>query len=128
MKTVGLVIMFASLLIATANAEDSFSTPAKDTPGPSVSNLDKKALGEWLLDAEHAGLAQGVDHRIILSAGDEDPFCATMRTYRMKRESRDSDSVRRSGYTTCVPMTRFRIETSAKPKPQGEDGPRLQPE
>jgi len=49
-------------------------------------------------------------------------FCAYMRTYRVKREYRNSDEVRPAGYTTCVPSKRFEVrsavEVHAEPAPQ----------
>lgn len=41
-------------------------------------------------------------------------FCAYMRTYRVKRQYRDSDVVRPAGYTTCVPGKRFELRSAVQ--------------
>lgn len=38
--------------------------------------------------------------------------CLSIRSYVVKRDSKDSDAVHPAGYTTCVPMTRFRLKTA----------------
>ncbi len=64
--------------------------------------------------------------RVILSPDDGDGFtlslhdnnasCVYMRTYRVKREARDSDVTRPAGYTTCVPVARFVVKSAAESK------------
>ena len=41
-----------------------------------------------------------------------DATCFAIRSYRVVREDPQSDSVRRDGYTTCVPAARFRVYTT----------------
>ncbi len=41
-------------------------------------------------------------------------FCAYMRTYRVKRQYRDSDVVSPAGYTTCVPSKRFELRSAVE--------------
>lgn len=43
-------------------------------------------------------------------AGDQQLFCAYMRTYRVKREYQDSDFVRPTGYAECIPTQRFEVK------------------
>jgi hypothetical protein len=40
--------------------------------------------------------------------------CAYMRTYRVKRQARDSDAVAPAGYTTCVPTRRFEMRSAVE--------------
>jgi hypothetical protein len=49
-----------------------------------------------------------------LFSGDDEQFCAFMRTYRVKRDSRDSDMVRADGYTTCVPTARVTLKSTVE--------------
>ena len=39
-------------------------------------------------------------------------FCAYIRAYRVKRESRGSDVMAPAGYTTCVPAQRFELRSA----------------
>lgn len=41
-----------------------------------------------------------------------DTTCYAIRSYVVKRDSKDSDSVHPVGYTTCVPATRYRLKTA----------------
>lgn len=41
-----------------------------------------------------------------------DMTCLAIRSYVVKRDSKDSDSVHPAGYTTCVPAARFRLKTA----------------
>jgi len=43
-----------------------------------------------------------------------EPFCAYMRTYRVRREYRNSDAVSPAGYTTCVPSARFEMRNAVQ--------------
>lgn len=38
--------------------------------------------------------------------------CLSIRSYVVKRDSKNSDSVHPTGYTTCVPAKRFRLKTA----------------
>jgi hypothetical protein len=42
----------------------------------------------------------------------EDTLCLTMRTYKVARDDRRSDSTHAVGYTTCQPATRFHVHTA----------------
>jgi hypothetical protein len=41
-----------------------------------------------------------------------DSLCYAIRSYVVKRDSKDSDSVHPVGYSTCVPATRYRLKTA----------------
>lgn len=38
--------------------------------------------------------------------------CLSIRSYVVKRDSKDSDAVHPAGYSTCVPVARFRLKTA----------------
>jgi hypothetical protein len=40
-----------------------------------------------------------------------DVTCLSIRSYVVKRDSKNSDSVHPAGYSTCVPASRFRVKT-----------------
>ena len=46
-----------------------------------------------------------------------EPFCAYMRTYRVRREYRGSDEVSPAGYTTCVSSNRFEVRSAVQTEP-----------
>ena len=41
-----------------------------------------------------------------------DVTCLSIRSYVVKRDSKNSDSVHPAGYSTCVPASRFRVKTA----------------
>ena len=87
-------------------------------------NTDTAAIQEWLERQGHttwpriAGnrtfLSPNDDDGFLLPLGDQEPSCVFMRTYRVKREARDSDVTRPAGYTTCVPAGRFAVKRAVK--------------
>jgi hypothetical protein len=48
------------------------------------------------------------------TADDQRYDCAFIRTYRVRRESKDSDAVTYSGYTTCVPTRRVALKSAVE--------------
>jgi hypothetical protein len=41
-----------------------------------------------------------------------DVTCLSIRSYVVKRDNKNSDSVHPAGYSTCVPASRFRVKTA----------------
>jgi len=48
----------------------------------------------------------------LLTLQQDEKTCYTLRTYRVARETPDSDSTRPAGYSTCQPATRFQLKTA----------------
>ena len=107
MKTLGLCFLFLSFaLVVDALAQEQANAPALNT--------DKAAIQKWLArDGQTRWPRIHGDRGIfppddrdssIFSLYDREWSCAYMRTYRVKREARDSDITRAAGYTKCVPM------------------------
>jgi hypothetical protein len=48
----------------------------------------------------------------ILTLEQNEATCYTLRTYRVARETPDSDSTRPAGYSTCQRATRFQLRTA----------------
>jgi hypothetical protein len=109
MKTLGLCFPFLlSVLVVNASAQQQSNSPALNT--------DKEAIQKWLARGGQTKW-QGIDSdRIMLSLDDNNASCVYMRTYRVKREARDSDVTRPAGYTTCVPVARFVVKSAAESK------------
>ena len=122
MKVLGLSLLLLCL-VATAAAQSS-SDPQK---GNQVTAQDSRSSGTLLLPhltRDRALWSEWEPHdwRIPEGVSGTNSYCAYMRTYRMKRESRDSDAVRLAGYTKCVPSNRF--ETRNAVQIQTEPTPR----
>jgi hypothetical protein len=112
MKTLGLCSLLLFVLLAIV--------PARGQSDGLTLNTDKDAIQKWLLRKGQSG--QGYrfvlppqDSNFAISVGELEPGCMYMRTYRVKREARDSDSTRPAGYTTCVPMGRFGVKRAIEP-------------
>ncbi len=61
------------------------------------------------------------DNNFVISLDELEPNCMYMRTYRVKRDARDSDVTRPAGYTTCVPVGQFAVKRAVLRN--GESGP-----
>ena len=118
MKTVGLCFLFLSFILL-ANA------PAQSQSNRLGLNTDKDAIQKWLARKGQSGSpgAEGFrvvlppqDNNFILSLDDLEPSCMYMRTYRVQRETHDSDVTHPAGYTTCVPVGRFAVKRAAEPE------------
>ncbi len=48
----------------------------------------------------------------ILTLGQDDRTCLTLRTYRVARVDPESDTTRPAGYSTCLPSVRFQLKTA----------------
>ena len=127
-------LLLLSLLIlpcvATAAAQSSssdiseFSQPASALPrspqatGSVQFQLPFLADGQSLSDNEgtiggnDADVTRTLDSRAqhLLTLQQDEKTCYTIRTYRVARESPDSDSTRAAGYSTCQRATRFQLK------------------
>src|SRR5712692_2267447 len=119
MKILGLCFLFlSSALVVDAPAQQEGNAPALNT--------DNAAIQKWLARGEQTMLPRIDSDRVVLSPDDGDGFtlslhdnnasCVYIRTYRVKREARDSDVTRPAGYTTCVPVARFMVKSAAESK------------
>ena len=82
---------------------------------PSQSSIDR-STGPFLLGENPSGpLLNGtIDPNMSVRASAEggDSYCLNIRSYVVARDSKNSDSVHLTGYTTCVPASRFRLRTA----------------
>jgi hypothetical protein len=124
MKPLGLCLLFLlSVLVVDASAQQRSNSPALNT--------DNAAIQKWMARGEQTMLPRIDSDRVILSPDDGDGFtlslhdnnasCVYMRTYRVKREARDSDVTRPAGYTTCVPVARFIVKRAVEPRQEPSD-------
>jgi hypothetical protein len=124
MKPLVLCFLFlSSVFVADASAQQQSNSPALNT--------DNAATQKWLARGEQTMLPRIDSDRVILSPDDGDGFtlslhdnnasCVYMRTYRVKREARDSDVTRPAGYTTCVPVARFIVKRAVEPRQEPSD-------
>src|ERR1700704_548180 len=118
MKTLGLYFLFlSSVLVANAPAQEQANAPQLNT--------DKAAIQKWLarqgqttwprIEEDRTFLSPDDNNGFFLPLGDREPSCVYMRTYRVKREARDTDVTRPAGYTTCVPVGQFAVKRAAQP-------------
>lgn len=97
---------------------------SEPAPGTPRINSDRAAVQKWLTRAQQSQFSQFTngslrdDDMIVSQELDGTEFCAYMRTYRVKRESRGSDATRPAGYTTCVPAARFTIKSAVGETPE----------
>ncbi len=96
MKTLTLSLLLFCL-IATAQAQTPSAQPKNDQP---ASQQWRSTDPYFRLQPDRTQTAE--------------TFCAYMRTYRVKRQYRDTDVVAPAGYTTCVPSNRFELHSAVQ--------------
>jgi hypothetical protein len=127
MKILGLCFLLFVCLSSFSQAQNS---PNQDSANPPKNNqatgqnspfIDHLSLSRDSQSTSHLRL-HAVDRYDVSSYNLSEPFCAYMRTYRVKREYRNSDAVSPAGDTTCVPSARFEVRSAVEV--QGEPAPR----
>jgi len=116
MKTLGLCsLLFFSILIPCASGQDLNIKLPTQSKLPLNSSND-----EWmqqLLQRYPGSKVIGMYRSPVKTwTGALEGGCGTMQTYRVKREAPDSDVTRPSGYTPCVPLSRFHLESAFAPE------------
>jgi hypothetical protein len=119
MKILGLCSLLLSVFVLSAPAQDLLSAAAQDSSKAPLLTPDKDVRQEWLAHAAPAELAKS-DRPVIIWRSNPELGCLYMRTYRVERESRDSDVTRPAGYTKCVPMNRFTVERAVEQRLEPE--------
>ena len=126
-----LLSLLISLCVATAAAQSSPNNNSDSSPPASAPpwsaqagtrtfqfQLPFLARGQGLSDNEgtisgnDADVSRPMDSRAqhLLTLQQDEKMCYTIRTYRVARESPDSDSTRPAGYSTCQRSTRFQLK------------------
>jgi hypothetical protein len=86
-----------------------FRTPVAATPNEPWRIIPKAGKDKSFL------ITPEMDSDGILASADgpaADFSCLSIRSYVVKRDSKNSDSVHPAGYSTCVPARRFRLKTA----------------
>ena len=100
--TIVLVVTFS---FASALAEDTARPKESSSSIVTLPQSNTTSVFDDLLSADHASSAKS----------NFDATCYTMRTYMLKKDAPDSDSVHPVGYTTCQPSLRYEMKVTRKP-------------
>jgi len=100
-----------SLLFGMSTLISAQSQKTNETPNIKA---DKAAVQDWLVKAQRSQDSGIVLNALTSESDGRDQDCAFLRTYRMKREHRGSDTTRPAGYTTCVPLARFTTKSAVQ--------------
>jgi hypothetical protein len=118
MKTLGLCFLFlSSALVINAAAQEQSSAPGLNTDEAAIKKwIARQGQATWSrIEGDRTFLSPDDGNGFLQPLGDQEPSCVFMRTYRVKREARDSDVTRPAGYTTCVPVARFAMKRAVEP-------------
>ena len=96
---------------ATLHANQALTTPNPLLQSGLPSALGGDSVAPVRAERDRTADARSLDS--ILGDG-TDRHCLYIREYRVVRDSPDSDSTHRDGYTTCVPAARFRISITTE--------------
>ncbi|MGA8269924.1 MAG: hypothetical protein WB919_00065 [Candidatus Sulfotelmatobacter sp.] len=114
------LLPFSLLLAVGVTSAAAQSAPEKT---PAVAQSTESALVEVGAGLYQPRLNQfGLPHNFI-SRPDvqaDDTLCYSMRSYKVARDSSDSDSTHPAGYSTCQPAARFRTYSIKQPVPAGQ--------
>jgi len=126
-----LLSLLISLCVATAAAQSSPSSnsdsshPASALPRnpetnprtfqfqlPFLAGGQNLSNNEGTISENDADVSRTLDSRAqhLLTLQQDEKMCYTIRTYRVARESPDSDATRPAGYSTCQRATRFQLK------------------
>jgi len=113
------LLLLSVCLAAVSYAQDArMDSLKKDSPKRDSSKVMSSRPQS---DFSASYFADGVEDRLVFNIKPElfkpdssGTSCAYMRTYRVKRQARDSDTVFPAGYTTCVPMQRFEMKSAVE--------------
>ena len=78
-----------------------------DEPWRIIPKSDKDRTFLITPEMDHQGIVVSPDSPLA-----SDFTCLSIRSYVVKRDSKNSDSVHPAGYSTCVPAKRFRLKTA----------------
>ena len=90
-------------------AADSARTPLERIAGDQLQIKTHKFLDGRRFRMNNREVIPDPDSDIALTG---DVTCYTMRSYRVARDSKDSDSTHAAGYTTCQPTAQYRLKTT----------------
>jgi hypothetical protein len=109
--------MFTSRLLALALAiSGCVAAAAQSSPSTNSASLPIQALSLHYAEAgtlragefEFAFAPESRMH--VANPGPNDRTCYSIRSYRVTRDHRESDSTRPAGYSTCQPASRFQVK------------------
>lgn len=79
----------------------------------SVAELNVSDIAPDARTSDHAVIpSKNSLRQHILTPGQDDTTCLTLRTYRVARMDPESDAIRFAGYSTCQPSVRFQLKTA----------------
>jgi hypothetical protein len=87
---------------------------AEDKARPAESSSSFVALPESNATCSSRDNLQSINHAQVPKSN-FDSTCYTMRTYMLKKDSPDSDSVHPVGYTPCQPSSHYEMKVTRTP-------------
>lgn len=106
------VLLLSILLCVATVAAQSSSDKSTDSssPAPAQSSSPARTIESRKDSLVLRPLGSHTQH--ILTFGQDETTCLTLRTYRVARIDPESDTTRVAGYSTCQPSVRFQLKTA----------------
>jgi len=118
MRISGLLVVLLCGLVSVCGASDAARQSSSSIAAPTSFNSDG-FNSSGIVRPDFSGLvASGRadwDHRRFDPARDGDLTCYTIESYRVKRQSPDSDVVEPVGHSTCQRASKFSVKTVEEP-------------
>jgi hypothetical protein len=116
-------ILLALLFGLTSLGASPVTDNSKPTPNPAAASVESRLLNGAAepvpIGKSHPAIERQHNFNLrnlgsTLGEDDRDNVCYTMRSYIMSRESRDSDSTKLVGYSTCQPSSKYELRTTGE--------------
>jgi hypothetical protein len=115
MRISSLLVVLLCGLVSVCGASDPVrQSSSSSSPTAATSNSVLFNDGAGIVRPDFSGLAvidrADRDDRSLAAARDEDLTCYTIESYRVKRQSRDSDVTEPIGYSTCQRASKYGVK------------------
>jgi hypothetical protein len=115
MRISGLLVALLSGLVSVCGAADQLRQSS--SPQTAAASLNADLLhSSGIVRPDFMGLVAGDrtdrDYRRFDSARDGELTCYTIESYRVKRQSRDSDVVEPAGHSTCQQASKYGVKSA----------------
>jgi hypothetical protein len=114
MRIFGLLVLLCAL-VSACGAVDQPRQGASPRAAATSLNSDFNDASSGIVRPDSSGDRGDRDRRRFDSDRDGDVTCYTIESYRVKRQSRDSDVVEPAGHSTCQPASKYGVKMTEEP-------------
>jgi hypothetical protein len=114
MRVSGLISVLLCGLVSVCSAGDRLRQSSSSPAAATFPSLDRSNSSSGIVRPDFSGLAasdrEDGDRRRFDPARDGDLTCYTIESYRVKRQSPNSDVTELAGHSTCQPASKYGVK------------------